>query len=162
MQPSLSLAILFFGLYLALVLLLLRLLRTPSPALLVCGSAVCVYFFGLIYIGAQDWRILFFAFSSLYWFLTMSLIMVFGAVYKSISLRMMLHLLSQPGKTDSYEAILESYIKNQSYLQRIEILVEKKWLEKSEKSVFRLTKKGCRFAERLWLIQRIFSIQESG
>jgi len=47
-------------------------------------------------------------------------------------------------------------------MNRIEILLEKKMIEKLENSSFRLTQKGNGIARRLRLIQQIFSIKESG
>lgn len=88
--------------------------------------------------------------------------MIFGAVYKSISLRMMLHLLNQPEKSDYYDAILQNYIRDQSYTNRVDILIEKKMIETSGENSFSLTKKGEFFARNLWLIQQVFSIKESG
>ncbi len=88
--------------------------------------------------------------------------MVFGAVYKSISLRMMLHLLNRPKKSDYYDAILQNYIKDQSYTNRISILLEKEMIAESEKDTFSITKKGAFYARNLWLIQQVFSIKESG
>jgi len=93
MQSSLTLSIAFFGAYLIIILLALRLIRGISPSVLVCGCALLVYIGGLCLIVTIGWRVNFFSFSSLYWFLTLNLLMIFGAVYKSISLRMMLNLL---------------------------------------------------------------------
>jgi hypothetical protein len=143
-------------------MLLLRIIKKISPAVLVCGSSLLVYFLGLVLIGLNGLEINFFSFSSIYWFLTLSLLMVFGAVYKSISLRMMLHLLNRPKKSDYYDAILQNYIKDQSYTNRINILLEKEMIAESEKDTFRITKKGAFYARNLWLIQQVFSIKESG
>lgn len=88
--------------------------------------------------------------------------MLFGAIYKSISLRMMLHLLNKLGKKDSYDTILENYIKNQSYSNRIDILFQKQLIKNSGANSFNLTEKGVKFAKKIALVQRIFSIKESG
>jgi hypothetical protein len=159
---DMSLSLLLFVIYLITIMLVLRLIKKISPAVLVCSSALLVYFSGLVLIDVFDYSVNFFTFSSLYWFLTLCLLMIFGAVYKSISLRMMLHLLNQPKKSDYYDAILKNYIKDQSYTNRIGILIEKKMIAPSEKNAFSLTKKGLFFARNLSLIQQFFSIKESG
>lgn len=162
MQPSMALGTIFFAIYLITILLALRVLRKSTPTTVVCGSAVIVYMFSLIFIGSRNWQINFFSYSSLYWFLTLSLLMLFGAIYKSISLRMMLHLLNKLGKKDSYDTILENYIKNQSYSNRIDILFQKQLIKNSGANSFNLTEKGVKFAKKIALVQRIFSIKESG
>lgn len=162
MQSSLSLSILCFGIYFLFIVLALRIIRVMSPTVLVCSCAVFVYIWALILISTIGLNINFFSFSSLYWFLTLSLLMVFGAIYKSISLRMMLHLLNNPEKKDFYDAIMKNYIKDQSYLKRISILLEKKMIRKTGNASFSLTKRGNTLAKTIWLIQKIFSIKESG
>lgn len=155
-------SLVFFAVFLITILVGLRQLKTMSPALFVCGSAVLVYLAALFLANFRPWQIHFFSFSALYWFLTLSLLMFFGAVYKSISLRIMLHLLNQRDKADGYDAILENYIKNQSYLQRVTILLEKKMLEEPQPGEFRLTSKGRLVARRLAWIQTVFAIKDSG
>lgn len=162
MQFSLNIGMTFFGIYLTIILILLRIVRNISPTIIVCTSAIFVYSLGLIVISITGWHVYFFSFSSIYWFLTLTLLMIFGAVYKSISLRMMLHLLHKPDKTDFYATILQNYIKNQSYLNRIDILLEKKLIKQSGNASFNLTKRGNRFARQLWLMQKLFCIKESG
>lgn len=162
MQTSLNLGLLFFGVYTISIVIALRFTKKISPTLWVCSLALSVYFFALILIGILGVRIYFFPFSSFYWFLTLCLLMFFGAIYKSISLQMMLHLFNQPGKTDFYEVILERYIKDQSYINRIEILLSKKMIERQDNASFSLTKKGNSFAKHLTIIQHALSIKESG
>lgn len=162
MQTSIGLGIGFFGIYLITILCALRIVKEKSPAVLVCGSAILIYIFGLMVIYCMGWAINFFSFSSTFWFLSISVLMIFGAVYKSISLRMMLHLLNQPAKTDTYDAILENYIKNQSYTNRVDILLEKNMIQKEDETLYCLTNKGKFFASLLGGIQQTFSIKESG
>ncbi len=88
--------------------------------------------------------------------------MIFGAVYKSISLRMMLHLLQQPNKTDGYQVILADCIKNQSYAQRLEILLDKQMIVEQLDGTYHLTQKGRSIASKIHSLQQFFAIQESG
>ncbi|RDI48143.1 hypothetical protein [Aquicella lusitana] len=162
MELNLSLSLICFGIYLILTPLLLRLTRNISPSMLVCGHALLIYIFALGLIAIKGLSINFFSFSSFYWFLTLSFLMIFGAIYKSISLRMMLHLLKKPDYTDEYNEILKNYIRNQSYQNRIDILIEKEWIEKYDDVSFKLTKNGQRFARKLLMMQQLFYIKESG
>lgn len=162
MSLSLNLGLIFFIIYLILNLVTLRMMRKISPSLLVCSNALLIYFSALLFIGAMNYQINFFSFSSLYWFLALTLLMFFGAIYKSISLRMMLHLFHQPNNTDRYDVILENYIKDQSYHNRIDILLDKKLIEPSTNHSFNLTKKGQELARKLLMMQQLFSIKESG
>jgi|GEM_PF-2558660 len=162
MHSSLYLSLVCFGIYVFLLISALRLIKRISPAALVCGLALIVYIGSLVFLMTHEEYIHFFTFSSTYWFLSLSLLMIFGAVYKSISLRMMLHLLNTPDKTDSYQAILEHYIKSQSYLNRFEILLEKELIESHDAHSYRLTTKGRWLANKLWFIQKTLAIKESG
>ncbi len=164
MQPSLSvcLAVIAFISYTLNVLIVLRLARSASPAMMVCVNAILVYVIGLLTIGFYGSHINFFTFSSVYWFFAISLLMYFGAIYKSISLRMMQHLLCKPNKSDYSDILLESYIQNQSYSQRVEILLKNGMLHKNENSTLTLTKKGNTLAKLTCVIQNIFSIKDSG
>ena len=74
----------------------------------------------------------------------------------------MLDLLNKPNKSEQYSVILNNYIKNQSYQNRIQILLEKQMIQKVDHSLFKLTKKGRGYAAKLNSIQRIFSIKASG
>ena len=83
--------------------------------------------------------------------------MIFGAVYKSISLKMMLNLLNKPNKEEIYENILKNDIQNHSYVDRVKILVHQSWVKHSSENTFILTKKGVAFAQKIWFLQKLFS-----
>lgn len=157
-----NVALICFAIYVMSILIALRTMRQISPSIIVCGNALIVYVVALISIVICRWHIHFIAFTSLYWFLTLCLLMFFGAVYKSISLKMLLHLSKKESHTDSYETILNHYIKNQSYANRVDILLEKKLISPSSDASYSLTKKGNLLAKNISRLQRVFSIKESG
>lgn len=152
----------FFGIYVLSILLGLRLISKFSPTTIVCFNAILIYFIALACACLNKHTINFFALSSLYWFLVLSLLMYFGAIYKSISLRVMSNLLMQPEKKDLYESILRTYIKDQSYHNRVEILSTKEMIYELPNQTYALSDTGMAFVEKLIFIQRIFSIKESG
>lgn len=161
-MSSINIAIFFFMIYLLTIIISLRLFKNISPTIQVCSFPILIYCLGLTVIVILKVKILFFLFSSLYWFLTISLLMVFGAVYKSISLRMMLNLLKKPNKAELYEIVLKKDIENKSYLERVNILQKKNWIKPSKNQTFVLTERGRFFAKSIGLLQALFSIKESG
>ncbi len=150
-----------FMCYIMCLLIALRIFSQISPTIIVCLLAWLVYFFGLFVASALVHPIYFFIFSATYWCFSLIFLMIFGAVFKSISLRMMQHLFHQSGKMDSYHSLLARYIKKQSYTERLKILLEKKMIEE-KKSSYYLTNKGRSIAAKIYSLQKIFSIQESG
>ncbi len=74
--------------WLAVVVVLLRLSKR-SPALIVVLSAAVVYLAVLFSALALAQRVALWPFSAAYGFLTLCVLMLFGALYKSVSLRML-------------------------------------------------------------------------
>ncbi|EKD85655.1 MAG: hypothetical protein ACD_37C00664G0004 [uncultured bacterium] len=139
-------------------LILLRIATNRSPAVLLCLTSLIVYVFGLIGVGLFNFSLKFFEFSASYWFFSFSLMMVFFAIYKSISLRMMLNLQIQPA---SLEEIFANYIEQESYKARLNILIKNGFAEKSNLG-YQPTLKGWRYARFIAAIQKLFNIQQSG
>jgi hypothetical protein len=106
-------------------------------------------------------RVLFWPLSASYWFLTLCFLMAFGAIYKSISLRILLDLLDRPNRSESGEAILKRYVQHESYRDRLRILVTD-GLATREHAGFQLTRKGRRIAATARAVQRLFRIERSG
>src|SRR5205823_13309236 len=103
----------------------------------------------------------FWALSAAYWFLVLSFLMVFGAIYKSISLRILLDLLERPQHRDSYEAILDRYVVHESYRDRTRILIAHGLATFGDPGLH-LTRRGQRIAVGVSQLQRFFKIKESG
>src|ERR1017187_6855850 len=108
-MPSFLFPIGGFVVYILVVLMLLR-ISSMSPAALVCIAALVLYPLTLVIPLILGTSIEFFNFSAIYWFLTALFLLAFGAVYKSISLRILLDLLERPDRSENYEAILARYI----------------------------------------------------
>lgn len=157
-MSSITYGFIFFLLLMITFLVLSRTVKTRSPATILCLSSIIVYFLGIVCLIVLKIFFKFFEFSSSYWFFTFSMMMVFFAVYKSISLKMMLNLKNSPATLDQ---ILSNYIQQESYKVRLNILLDNGFAEKSSEG-YQLTLKGQRYAMIVSAVQKIFSIQKSG
>jgi hypothetical protein len=150
-----------FVAYLGGVMVLLRMPLTAGPAAIVVLAALAVYPLGLALslLGAD--KLQFWDFSAVYWFFALLFLMTFGAIYKSISLRLLLDLLGRPGRADSYAAMLARYVHEESYEHRLSVIIDNKYAVRSLRG-FELTDKGRRLASRVRRVQQIFAIRQSG
>ena len=141
--------------------------RTPPGSLsagkgpAVTATSVGIYLAMVGTVAGLGRRVLFWPLSASYWFLAFCFLMAFGAIYKSISLRILLDLLDRPNRSESYEAILERYVQHESYQDRLGILVAD-GLATREHAAFQLTRKGRRIAATAHAVQRLFKIERSG
>jgi hypothetical protein len=147
-------------LWLAAVLVLLRVMRR-SPAVIVVGTAALVYLALLVASLALPMWVAFWSFSAAYGFLTLSLLMVFGALYKSVSLRILGDLSEVAGLTLPEKELLARYIEEESFDRRVAILLEQGYAERAADGL-RLSNKGRRIAAAIRLLQRAFTIRASG
>ncbi len=159
-MPSFLFPIGGFVVYILVVLMLLR-ISSMSPAALVCISALVLYPLTLVIPLILGTSIEFFNFSAIYWFLTALFLLAFGAVYKSISLRILLDLLERPDRSENYEAILARYIFKDSFENRLEVM-RKAGLAMLKESDIELTAKGRTIVAYIFLLQRIFAIEQTG
>ena len=150
-----------FLLYLACVVIMLRIACAAGPSRIVIGAAVIVGIATVV--GALVVRpvILFWPLFASYSLLSLTFLLVFGAVYKSISLRILGDLLQRPEWSDDYQGILARYIEEESYRARLSLLVSEGLAER-EDAGFRLTPKGWRLATAVSNLQRFFAIRSSG
>jgi hypothetical protein len=147
-------------LWLAVVFILLRVARR-SPALIVTVSAALVYVAVLVVSSAFPARLAFWPFSAAYGFLTLSLLMVFGALYKSVSLRMLGDLSKVPGHALPEQELLARYIEEDSFGRRVAILLDQGHAERTADGLG-LSIKGRRVAAAVHRLQRAFAIRASG
>lgn len=157
---------LIFGLegvvvYLVLVPFLIRLFTQIPPALLVIVLSVLIYVVLLIGVEFMFTPLFFWAFSATYWFFSLCFLMIFGAVYKSISLRILLDLLHCKGRTNSYQAVLDRYVRHESYQDRLQIMVSEGFAN-CDAQGFSLAPKGRRIAAVVMYLQKAFRIEKSG
>jgi len=105
--------------------------------------------------------ILFWPLFASYSLLSLTFLLAFGAVYKSISLRILGDLLQRPGRSDDYQGILARYIEEESYRARLSLLLSE-GLATREDARLRLTPRGWRLANAVSTLQRFFAIRSSG
>ena len=99
--------------------------------------------------------------SAIYWFMVLCFLMGFGAIYKSISLRILATLLSRRDWREEYQAILDQYVRQDSYHDRLQILVKEGFAIRDQQK-FTLTARGRRIARTVLALQRAFQIEKSG
>jgi Ca2+/Na+ antiporter len=146
--------------WLAVVLVLLRVSKR-SPALIVVASAVLVYLVLLVISPAISHRLAFWPFSATYGFLTLCVLMLFGALYKSVSLRMLGDLSKAAGHALPEQELLARYIEEDSFGRRVAILLEQGHAERTAEGLA-LSSKGRRIAAAIDRLQQAFAIRASG
>jgi len=107
-------------------------------------------------VEANFWRVL-----VVFCFLVICHLMVFGAVYKSISLRMMLDLLTVPGRRLATDEVFSRYIQGESFEARTQVMIAQ-GLATPSAAGFSLTAKGRRVARTAQVLQQAFDIDTSG
>lgn len=150
-----------FAAYVIVVLLLLRAVRKNEPTFIVLFSALLVFPLSITVWFLLQMQINFWVFSTAYWFLVLCFLMGFGAVYKSLSLRMLLELLEKPDHTHSAEEFRQEYIFGDSFHHRLQLIVDQGLAERHDGSLS-LTVRGKKWAEAIIGVQRAFGITRSG
>lgn len=150
-----------FALYLLALRVALRAWAGTPPAVLGIACALAVYVAVVVAAAIVRPPLVLWDMTVPYAFLVVAFLMLFGAVYKSVSLRLMCELLERPGRGDAYEAILGRYIARDSFGDRAAILVALEWAERHDGRLA-LTRKGRRIARGMRALQRLFNIEKSG
>src|SRR5262245_14626887 len=158
MRLALGLGVAGFAAYVAVALVLLRVSRRTSPALLVTTTGLAVYGMVLVAVAVPGRAVLFWPVSAAYWFFTLIFLMAFGAIYKSISLRILLDLFHQPGRADRYDTILNRYVQQESYHHRLHLLIQGE-LARRGPAGCEVTPKGRRLAAIVEALQGVFKIE---
>ena len=148
------------GLWLAIVPTLLRTMKR-SPAAIALGCGALVYLAVLAISLACRVRVAFWDFSAAYGFIILCLLMAFGALYKSVSLRILGDLSKIPEHAMSERELFVRYIEEESFARRVGILLERDLAERSG-GALKLSTKGRRIAACIQLLQRTFTICASG
>jgi hypothetical protein len=160
-DTTLQLSLATFGIYIAGVLIGLRAARQVEPALLVVGLSLVLYPMAMGAVFLFGLQINFWMMSIAYWFPCVCFLMAFGAVYKSLSLRMMHDLLARPGRADSADELFSRYLINDSFHSRL-ALIEDKGLVTVVNGQYSLSPSGDRLARRVQRLQMWFDITCSG
>jgi len=150
----------FFG-YTALLLLLLRVFHKVEATFVVLLAALFIFPVALASFVALAPSVNLWVFSTSYWFLVLSFLMGFGAIYKSLSLRMLLTLLETPTHEKSAESFRKEYIFGDSFNNRLQLMVDQGLAERTDDKLS-LTIRGASWANRLVTLQRVFGIMRSG
>lgn len=150
-----------FAGYFVVALIALRILNAAPPAVVVILSAFVAYLGMVVAVAMTFPPFLFWPSSVAYWFLALCFLMVFGAIYKSISLRILADLSIRPDRQDDYQAILSRYVHRESFQGRVRILIAD-GMAYDGGSGLELTRKGRRIAGMVASLQRLFKIERSG
>jgi hypothetical protein len=161
MPASVVLGAAAFAFYIAAVAVILRLARTISPALVAVAAALFAYLAALVAAIVISQTVNFWTISIVFWFPTMTFLMAFGALYKSVSLRILVDLLARPGQMELCSIILQRYIAAESFENRLALMLENKWTIPTSAG-YALTERGQRIARLLTVLQQMFAIQRSG
>lgn len=150
-----------FAAYVVAVLVLLRLARRTEPALVTVAAAfgICLLALPVFVLAGQ--RLNLWVYLVSYWFLATSFLMAFGAVYKSLSLRILMDLLDKPGRSDDYQDIFSRYLVQDSYQNRLGVIVDK-GLVTLHGGRYELSERGHRLARNVRAVQLWFGITRSG
>jgi len=160
MLPSFLFAVATFIGYMLATNVLLRTLRT-SPVVVVVAAALVLYPIGLLCPLLLDKTVLFWAYSSSYWCLVSVFLMAFGAILKSISLRILLDLLERPDHSEDYKALLQRYLIEVSLQDRL-VVMQELGLAYRNNATYELSEKGRTLARRVRFLQSLFAIEKSG
>lgn len=139
-------------------LLLIRRLRPRISAVsLLVPLALVSHALGAV-AGAQYTRVDFWPFSASYAFLVMMHVLAFGAVHKSVSLRLLTDLAgrAQPVPLSAAEAYVENL-----FAERGRILVLA-GLAETQGDTYAISTSGKQMARRLIALQRLFGIEQPG
>ena len=151
----------WFMLYAVATFFAIRLSPIRSPAVLVVALA-CLFTLAsapagaLVSVEANYWRAL-----AVFIFLTVCHLMIFGAAYKSISLRILLDLFLAPAGKLPSDLVFSRYIAQESFTARIQVMITQGLASNSRHGIA-LTDKGRRLASVVGLLQRLYSIEKSG
>ncbi|MBI2770760.1 MAG: hypothetical protein HYX47_14130 [Burkholderiales bacterium] len=150
-----------FGAYVLLVLAALRLAPRVEPALVAVAAAfvACIAALPALSVLAPGFN--FWVYLVSYWFLATCFLMAFGAVYKSLSLRILADLLARPGRSDDYQDIFSRYLVEDSYQNRLSVIRDKGLVTVTGGS-YELAEPGRRLARRVQKVQLWFGITRSG
>ena len=150
-----------FVLYIATVAAALRLARGRSPAGVAIGAAFAVYAVVLAAAAVISCEANFWTTSIFFWFPTVVFLMGFGAVYKSVSLRILLDLLLRPGHAERYSAMLARYVAAESFENRL-VVMQGSGLTVATSAGYALTGRGRLLAGVVGALQGLFAIERSG
>ena len=162
MSPAdFGLGLAWFGIYMSAVYASIRLWPQQSPAILAVLMAAGIIALSAVAslgipLDANYWRVCFTT-----TFFILIYLMVFGATYKSISLRILNDLWQSGSRRLPVEFIFQRYIEKESFSARVQVMLEHGWATQSAQGIT-LSAKGQRLARLVRFIQRLYNIEKSG
>ncbi len=150
-----------FIVYVVAIATLLRAFPQWGPSTVVVGLAVFLTFTAPVILFVLGRPVNIWAFLCSYFFFTLCFLMAFGALFKSVSLRMLSDLANKPGRSESYDRLFGDYVTGDSFADRLAIAQNKQFALK-EGSRYRLTERGRVLATNVRNVQRLFGITRSG
>lgn len=150
----------FAGYFLA-VLVLLRAIPDRSAVRVVVLAAVVFVPLSIIVLILAGLKANLWSFAVSYCFFALGFLLAFGAIYKSISLQIMMDLLKMPAHSNAMDAIEREYLTEDSFQDRL-AAVQKNGLVNRVGAKFDLTPNGRSLARWIRYVQRLFNITKSG
>lgn len=147
--------------YFLAVLVVLRALARIDPMFTVLASALAAYVAMLFAFPFAGQAVNFWVFSTSYWFFALCFLMAFGAVYKSVSLQILLQLSQQPDRSERTATLRTQYVFGRSFQDRLALIVDRR-LATENPDGLSLTASGNRLARRARAVQRAFGVMRSG
>jgi hypothetical protein len=144
--------------YLAIITVMLRSTGHAFAVTVLCGAAVGVF---CLVVAAEPFDFSIWHFSALYSCGIALVIFIYGAVLKSLSLRMALFTASRPAKCSPVDVLSKSII-TPAFDERISILERKKLICRIEPGTYVTTPKGRRVATQISNIRHWLAIEGNG
>jgi len=161
MELSIAHGFFCFLVYVAAICVVLRVYKNVEPAQAALVTAIIVFFVTATALLIAGGPINVLGFIISYGFFVLCFLMAFGALYKSISLRIMSDLSKTPSKTEVYDQVVARYIAAESYQSRLAVIL-KNGLAVRMKDRLALTPRGRSIALCIRSVQKAFGIQNSG
>ena len=141
--------------------ILIKSLNKNFPLYIFLGSSLVSYIATLLMFNLSDKAINIYPYSSFYWFLVMGFLFYYFSLNKSVSVRILTDLLDSDQKELEYNNLLNSYLTQDSFLNRLDVLLNRNLIV-HKKNEYKLTKKGRRVASLYIKFQKLFLIKNSG
>ena len=150
-----------FSMFFILQGILIVLFKKKFPLYIFLISSLLSYICILIMIGLFTKVVNIYTYSSFYWFLVMASLFYYFCLTKSVSVRILTDLLDDDLKELEYNVLLNSYLTQDSFLNRLNVLLHRNLISLKEKG-YKVTEKGGRVASLYIKIQKLFLIKNSG
>ena len=137
-----------------------RAMPTVAPVAILAIAVVITHVVSTLFGVALSRPFAYWNATSVFCFGVMSYVFVFGAVYKSISLRLLMDLTRRPDRTIEFSDISDRQVP-EIFAERCDILIADKWAS-SDGDNFTPTPAGRQLATRVARIRSLFAIGDTG